>query len=796
LKTKTLRLSKIRDWFPKRKKQVKAEKKKLKPPEPEWMKYLTFGITLVSMLLGLSILPLFPQPLPTVLAFLIAFVTLKKPVFGMPIGGLLIGLGLMYNLAEFNFIAMLGSTEMRRLVVVLFLFLFTALPIIFRDRRSAIAINLGIIAAISLFSTQTFFLAIPIIVSSIVLFKKNSILSITYYVLLTVPLLLMQYLNHVIQIPRIDWWVEAGSSPPVFVPLTQIFTDVQDSMLQFRLYDTSKVVFAISEQLTLEPPIMEHTITEMLSHYLDSIPGIIFLIVMIIGIVSAIVLFLRKTSSQTNISEIEKFFPIIIGIAATLLFFVLANSLQDPLAFRVDLTGSAIILGTFAAFIFTIPVFFMDQTPKERATVDVIEKKCKSLLEKIVNFEEALTSAKNALPISFSPLEARLIISKDKVEDINNKNSKHLLPDSEINEFLTELNKVEKIIEDLVIELDKQLFEYQIFINCEYSKWKGQFENIGIIVKNHPFRKFERNTTLENRIESIKELIENNRAIAQEIIEITEKIYYGIRSLYDPNLPKESQSIIFSRKQLEEKGTPWNALETLYVSLTNMKRNYKLQISTSIINLEKSFEIINNFGKKNEKLSIALDKDYIKLVDLINQVKDFEFNMEKETFSIKDVIEIWKAFDFCIKTTKEIFTILFENIKIKERNIENMMPPEGYMWGKNLEIVEEMSSALKQFKRITKQKSCKILKELPKFLSLAENGKEIIIDYSQKEELLLNYPIAEIAVEEQLKKKKKVTANDLPFDPKYSLEYLKLYHSKRYHESDFDKINNILSSKK
>ena len=116
----------------------------------------------------------------------------------------------------------------------------------------------------------------------------------------------MQYLNHVIQVPRIDWWVEAGSSPPVFVPLTQIFTDVQDSMLQFRLYDTSKVVFAISEQLTLEPPIMEHTITEMLSHYLDSIPGIIFLILMIIGIVSAIVLFLRKTSSQTNISEIEK----------------------------------------------------------------------------------------------------------------------------------------------------------------------------------------------------------------------------------------------------------------------------------------------------------------------------------------------------------------------------------------------------------------------------------------------------------------------------------------------------------
>jgi hypothetical protein len=775
-----------------RQKKIKTESRR----EPEWMKIFTLAITLVAMLLGLSIMPLFPQPLPAVLAFLIAFVTLKKPILGMPIGGLLIGLGLMYNLAKLNFIVMLGEPTFRWIFVFILLFLFTTLPIVFRDRKSAIVINLGIIAAISLFSSQTFFLGIPLIVSSIVLFKKISILSVVYYVLLSVPLQIMQYLKYVTQIARVDWWVEAGSSPPIYVPLTQIFTDVQDSMLQFRLYDTSKVVFAISDQLSIDPPVMEHTVMEMISHYIDSLPGIILFLVMIIGIVSAIVLFVRTTITQTNLGEVEKILPIIIAAGATILFFVLANSLQNPLAFRVDLNGSAMALGTLAAVIFTIPTFFMDLSPKERVTVDMIEKKCKTLLDKIVSFEYTLNTAKSALHISFSSLEAKSGISRDKIEDINNKNSKSLISPSEIDEVLKQLNLLEKTVDNLDFELEDILLEYQIFTNCEFSKFKGQFENIGITVKKDTLIKFERGLPLRNRIETIEEIIDSTQETTKEIIGITEEIYDGIRSLYDPDLPKESQSVIFTLTQLKEKVAPWNILDTLYVTLINMKKNYKSQISNSILNLEKSLITIDNFNKENEKLSIALGDDYKKLINLTKKVDDYQINLDKEKFSIIDVIEIKKIFNLTVGITKGIFSILFENLKVKEKNIEILMPPEGYMWGKNLEIVEKMTSTVKMFKRITKQKSSKVLEKLPSFLALAEDGKKTIIAYYEKEELLLNYPVAEIVVEEQLKKKRSVTAKDLPFDPKYSLEYLKLFHSKRYNESSFDKTNNILSSKK
>jgi hypothetical protein len=300
---------------------------------------------------------------------------------------------------------------------------------------------------------------------------------------------------------------------------------------------------------------------------------------------------------------------------------------------------------------------------------------------------------------------------------------------------------------------------------------------------------------LVKRIECLNKIIENNRAVTEEIIEVSEQIYNAIRSLFDPNLPKESQSIIFARQQLKEKVAPWNVLETLYVSLINMKKNYKNQICNSIENLESSLRSITNFIDNTERVSLALGEDYKKVTVYATKVEDIQFNLDKENFTIVDVLFIKNVFDSIIGIAKGIFSILFEKLNSKERAIEKLMPPEGYMWGKNREIKEKMASAIKLFKSKSKLKSSKVLENLPSILSLSKACTDIIISYNEKEEILLNYPIAEIVVEEQLKKNNQVSANDLPFDPKYGQEYLKLFHSKRYNESSFDKANNILKGK-
>jgi len=158
----------------------------------------------------------------------------------------------------------------------------------------------------------------------------------------------MQYLNLILPIEKWDWWVEPGTSPPVFVPLTEIFTQVQESMLQFRLYDTSKAVYAISDQITGTPPVMERTVLTVLSHYFDSLPGIVLFLFMVIGIVSAFVFLTRMFFAKSNISHGERLLPILSATVGVALFFILASGLQVPLAFRVDINGAQMAIATFA----------------------------------------------------------------------------------------------------------------------------------------------------------------------------------------------------------------------------------------------------------------------------------------------------------------------------------------------------------------------------------------------------------------------------------------------------------------
>jgi predicted RND superfamily exporter protein len=120
----------------------------------------------------------------------------ENPGFSLPVGGALTGLGLIYNMSKVNFISVLGDQFVREAVIFAFIFVFTILPIVFHKHKAAIAIDLGIIASMLLFNGQAYFLAIPLIFASIVLFKKLSALTAVYYGLISTPLLMMQYSLH------------------------------------------------------------------------------------------------------------------------------------------------------------------------------------------------------------------------------------------------------------------------------------------------------------------------------------------------------------------------------------------------------------------------------------------------------------------------------------------------------------------------------------------------------------------------------------------------------------------------
>jgi len=778
----------------KAKKEKKVKKEKESAPDPEFFKLLILPLTLASMLLGLSIMPLFPQPLPTILAFLIAFLTYKKPRIGMPIGGLTIGLGLMYNLAQMNFISMLGSTLMRQAFVFVLLFLFTALPVIFHSRRAVISINLGIIAAISLFFGQTYFLAIPLIFTAVVLFKKISFLTVVYYVLISVPFQIMQYLNLVMPIERWDWWIEPGTSPPIYIPLTEIFTNVQESMLQFRLYDTSKVVYAISDQLTLSPPEMPHNVLEMISHYFDSLPGIVMFLFMVIGIVSAFVFFTSTFLSKSNISHGERLLPTLSATVGVALFFILAASLQGALAFRVDVNGVQMALATFATLLFTLPAFLIDYTPKRRATVDMIMEKAKDLKAKLLVFEDELDEVKRSLPISTGSFEVKTMMVRDRLNDVLGKASMRLEDASEIDKIFNEIDSLSKEIENIAVELSVAVGEYQIFVNCEFSKWLGMFKDIGVETEIAPKAGFQGAEALGARIDQIKEVLEDGRSIANEIIKVAEQVYDVMRSFYDPALSEENQSIAFAQKKLE-KATPWIALDALFNALNNWNKQYKVQISRSIGHLQNALASIADLSAQTEKLQLVLGDDFPRMMENVKKAENIKIDIEKRALNVVNALTVKDVFQSSLSIARDVLSILDEKLKREEKAIVRLAPSEDFFWEKNDALRKRMASAVEITSKSSDVKLGEVLASLPKFLGYVDECLETIAVYNYTEELLLNYPIAEKAVENLLREKKRISAEDLPFEPKYAEEYLKLFYSQRFREVSFDRANMLLTKK-
>ncbi len=418
------KLSGLSAWYNAKKQKQKEKEDEERNREPSSLKLLTFVITLAAMAFGMSFLPLFPQPLPILIAVLVAFVTYRTPRIGMPIGGFIIGLGLLSHLAELYFISFLGDTQVRVAFVVVWMALFVAVPVVFNRYKSALAIDFGILAVMMLFFEPLYFLAIPLIIASAVFFKKYVSLTVIYYVLLTVPLQIMQYYQYtVLPIVRTEWWLEPGSAPPLLVPLTSIAKDLTVSMSQFRLYDLSQVFYNIAGQTTWIPDWTGRTIGDAVVQYRDSIPGLLMFVIIVVGLALTLVFFTKFMVKAGIISYGDKFFQVFTATIAAALFFVMLSALQVPLAFTADVSATTIVLGIFGTVLLTLPIMFIDTTPKQSTSLAEVTEKAQELKNKLGIFEGQLDNVKENIPVIVSSPEGKVLIIKDSVEETLEKSS-------------------------------------------------------------------------------------------------------------------------------------------------------------------------------------------------------------------------------------------------------------------------------------------------------------------------------------------------------------------------------------
>ena len=797
---KATKFSGLSSWYNSRKQKSKEKQEQQRLSEPTLLKILTFSVTLIAMALAMSFLPLFPQPLPILLAVLVAFVTFRDPRFGMPVGGAIIGLGLMYHLAELYFFSFLGDTPVRIAILVVWMALFVALPIIFHRYKSALAIDFGILAVTMLFSTSTYFLAIPLILASAVFFKKHVSLTIVYYVLLSVPLQIVQYFTYTVAvITRTDWWVEPGSSPPLFVPLNHIFADLGLSMSQFRLYDTSKIIYDIAGQLTWVPNYGGRTLTAAFSQYLDSIPGILMFVVIVAGLSLALV-FLARLWCHKVVGRLPiRLIPSFMATCAAAFFFIFLGTLQRGLAFTATVSASTIVFGTLATFLFTFPTAFIDYTPKQIYTIAEITEKAQALLGKLQVFEDQLNNVKENIPVIVSSPEGKMLVIKDSLEDMLRKFAMRLYEMSELNQKFEELEKMDKDIDDLEIELNTILSEYQIFANCEFSNWMGKLKDSGLDIKSAVNADYQKEMSLEARTEAIKQVLNGGRVLAKDVVKVAEPVYGVIRALYDPTLPEKSRAIEFTMQKLGEKEAPWIAVEALFTSLNNWKKQYGSEILASIKYLKSSLTPIANLSDESEVLAMIFGENLPKILDHARKAEAMKATADKKTekdrLNILDVVTLKDDIQSVLNISKDVLSMLYSELINEEKTIEHLLPTGDYLWEKNSTLPDRLKKATEVLANPSKYQINQIMENLPIYLSYVDETMQTLAIYKERKEFLLNYPTAEAAIEEQLRKKKLLSPQDLPFQTKFAGEYLRLYYIQRFSEFAFDKENLLLTKR-
>jgi hypothetical protein len=769
------------------------------------LRVLTFVVTLVGMMLGLSLIPIFPQPLPLLLSFLIAFAAFMNHArSGMTAGCLILGLAVVYHMSRTNIISQMSTMPSVRLAAIVAIpAVFFILPVIFCRYEDAIAINLGIIAATLLFFKETYYFAIPLILVVAALYKKTKLaLTVSYYILISLPLQIMYYLNYILGLSNPEWWEDPAADPFLYVPLTGILKGIQESMSQFRILEINKILEPIAGQITFSA--QDHilqTTQAVVNRYFDSLPGIILFLVIVVGLVSATALLTRVLVTESHATNSKLILPALTSASATGLFFLFLIGLQKPLAFRAQVNLLQILIGISATSLIAVIASWVNYAPKTRLEIEkrsklIIEKAQELLRVRLQVIDWSLNKVKSSISLDVSSIEGRTLIVKSKLDNIISNVQANLYDLSELNEKFDEVDKdLRNEIDKLMSDLEASVAQYQIFVYSEYSSWARKLEEIGLEIGTTVKTDFQKELPLEMRLELIREILESGRAITTKVIQVAEQTYDLIRSSYDPNLPEKSLAATFAKKKLDENTVSWIALTALFAALHNWQKQYSAEISKSMNRLQKSLNSIANLSTQSERLLPVLGDNFPKLMDLVKRADDVRVCMKKKTLNVMNILIVREVLHSSLTIARDVLLIVQEELTSNEKAIESLLLTKDYSWEKNVEWRKQITSEMEMVVNSSKYELSQVMENLPKSLSYLDELVDSIVAYNEKKEILLNYPLAEMAIEELLRQKKQVYAQDLPFNLKYAEEYLKLFYSQNYLEFSFDRENKSLMKK-
>ncbi|MEM3069385.1 MAG: hypothetical protein QW638_00590 [Candidatus Bathyarchaeia archaeon] len=753
------------------------------------IKIFTFSVSFAALSMGLSFIPLLPQPIPLIISFIISFLILNNRREGMIIGSFLIGLGLIYHMSRINLILILGSTETKLLFLSILIVFFLFTPIIAKIYEDIIAISVGIIAASMLFFNQTYFFAIPLIIVFAGIYKKQRIwLTLSYYAVISIPIQIMQYIKYIYN-------EEYHTPPPLYVPLLEIFNDIQESMKKISINEISRVLEIIAGQFKSRTDSSLRFMINAISEYLNSFPGVIFFLIIMFSLVSITAYIISNSLKIIESMEITKkyskfleiFFSVITVTIITTLFYIFLIILQEPLSYMAEINIFNMMMGIIGTFITTIPISFINYEMKISTIIEkrseIIRRKSEKFIENLKDFNELMRKISNNIPIKIDSLISEAASIKEKLVDIldnieygvyglNELERKILAIDTEINDEVLNLYK----------KLNTLLNEYYRNESYEFNTLLDNYKKIGIEINDEIFINYKDDEEIEAKIEKIRMILNKEWKLTEKITGTYEKIYNILRNYYDPSLPEENSTLTIAKQKIQERQFPCVILEAIYISINNLETQYSKEITNTLNRLIELMGSTKKIYTNNEKSKILCNEINDRLIAIEKKVNNLKEILEENVFKITKIIEVNEIVNDYIKVYKEIFQIIYDEITLKENHIEKLAINEGIKFIKNDQVKDKIIYILEILRKLPIYNINETITNLEKFLMQVDECFEIIFNYNETEEILLNYEISESIMKKLLKEKGLIKINELPFKEEIARKYMEIYSEK--HKKD------------
>lgn len=742
-------------------------------------KILTFLVTMASMTLGFTLIPLLPAPLPIIVAFLTAYAVYRNTPVGASAGSMVIGFGLFYHLARIGFFQLFPNLLVRVSVMAVLILPFLVVPAMLADNLAVIAMDMGIISVCMLFFNSTFYLAVPLILIYATIYRKRGILiTLSYYIFISIPLQVMQYLKT----------FELGIPPPLYSPLDIIYKDIQESMSRVSFTEIKNVLRVIGGQMIKQTE-NGGLLDRALANYIDSLPGMFLFLVIISGLVSATAILtikLPKAIKRTSLSHryydvLVYLLPTVAASVTNVMFFILLDNLQHPLAFNAVVNPSILMASTGFTMAISTPVslskYIMDLRVVLVNRTEELERKAEDLCLEVRNYIRTIEQVGDPTPDPLSALKTRLLIIEDELNDMVKRASERNMSLKEVNSNLRRMFVDLKVATDYLHgQLSVALDEYYIKIKFEYLEAIGEIRELGLDVEPLEVPDLPADSSPESKIPYIEQVVESGRVLVENLIETADKIYEIICSLFEPSKPRDSPIIQISREKMWE-DEPWVVIDAILASLKNWERQYSEDIVNSTKPIQDAIETIIELSKREDILLPILGERFNLIKAISSEMEEREeFRMDDENLKVLKVILIREDILSTVDVVAKVIGILHHHLLDLENTIEALLPVEEYEWNRNPTLADRMKSSSEVITNYESYEIDDIVSHLYRALSYIDEAVDTIEYYNEKKEMFLNYRVLEKKIDRILKERDEVRLEDLGVSEKYGREYLKLYH--------------------